>query len=89
MAEIQQPEAGKEINNTTYVVYVKLKPAHWLRAKTPFPKDPVLVPKLMSGDSQPPITPASWNLIPSCGPEGYQQTCDKYCPPLNTIEIQL
>lgn len=38
MAEIQQPEAGEEVNKTTYVAYVKFKPDHWLRAKTPFPK---------------------------------------------------
>lgn len=66
MAEIQQPEA--EVNKTTYVAYIKLKPDHWLRAKTPFSKDPVLVPKLMSGDSKPPITPAPWNLMSSCSP---------------------
>lgn len=40
MAEIQQPEAGKEMNKTTFVAYVKLKPAHWLRAKNSFSKGP-------------------------------------------------
>lgn len=82
MGEIEQPEA-EEVNKTTYVFYIKLKPAQWLRSKTAFPKDPILVSEPMSSDSQGPITLAPWNLMPSCGPQRYQQTHGKH-PPSHT-----